>query len=80
MGPALDAFASDLNRLTVPVLLLHGEEDPFVPYGRSLQAVRDMPTDDVTVHLYEGARHEVLNEINSDEVIEDLIAWIRRIA
>ena len=76
---ALDAFARDLDRLTVPVLLLHGTEDPFVPYQRSLQAVRDMPTDDVTVHLYEGARHEVLNEINRDEVIGDLVAWIRRV-
>jgi len=77
---ALDAFATDLDRLTVPVLLLHGTADPFVPYERSLQAVRDMATDDVTIHLYEGGRHEVLNEMNKDEIIEDLSAWIRRVA
>ena len=76
---ALDAFARDLHRLTMPVLLLHGTADPFVPYERSLQAVRDMPTDDVTVHLYEDGRHEVLNETNRDEVIGDLAAWIRRV-
>jgi alpha-beta hydrolase superfamily lysophospholipase len=77
---ALDAFATDIDRLTAPVLLLHGTADPFVPYERSLQAVRDMATEDLTVHLYEGGRHEVLNEINSEEVIGDLAAWIRRIA
>jgi alpha-beta hydrolase superfamily lysophospholipase len=77
---ALDAFARDLDRLTMPVLLLHGTADPFVPYRRSLQAVHDMPTDDVTIHLYEGGRHEVLNETNRDEVIGDLTAWIRRVA
>jgi len=77
---ALDAFAQDLDRLTIPVLLLHGTADPFVPYERSLQAVRDMPTDDLTVHLYEGGRHEVLNETNRNEVINDLAEWIRRVA
>jgi alpha-beta hydrolase superfamily lysophospholipase len=32
---------------------------------------------DVTVRVYEGARHEVFNEINRDEVIADLVGWLR---
>lgn len=75
---ALDRFQEDISRLTMPVLFLHGTEDPFVPYERSLEAVEDMPTDDVTVHVYSGARHEVLNETNRDEVIEHLASWIDR--
>jgi alpha-beta hydrolase superfamily lysophospholipase len=31
---------------------------------------------DVTVRVYEGARHEVYNETNRDEVVADLVAWI----
>jgi alpha-beta hydrolase superfamily lysophospholipase len=77
---ALDCFARDVGRLTMPVLLLHGTDDPFVPYERSLQAVRDMPTRDLTVHVYPGARHEVLNETNRDEVIGHLSSWIDRIS
>jgi alpha-beta hydrolase superfamily lysophospholipase len=73
---ALDQFAANIDKLTMPVAVLHGTEDPFVPYERSVQAVQDMPTDDVTIHLYEGGRHEVLNEINRDEVISDLASWI----
>ncbi|MGD2042154.1 MAG: lysophospholipase [Acidimicrobiia bacterium] len=75
---ALDCFARDIAVLTMPVLFLHGSDDPFVPYERSLQAVRDMPAEDVTVHVYEGARHEVLNESNRDEVIGDFVDWIDR--
>jgi alpha-beta hydrolase superfamily lysophospholipase len=60
-------------------LFLHGTDDPFVPYERSLRAVRDMPTEDVTVHVYRGARHEVLNETNRDEVIGHLANWIDRV-
>ncbi len=77
---ALDAFAAEIDRLTMPVAVFHGTADPFVPYERSVQAVNDMPTTDVTVHLYEGGRHEILNETNRDEVIDDLTAWVRRIA
>ena len=33
---------------------------------------------DVTALLYEGARHEVYNETNRDQVIGDLIAWIEQ--
>jgi alpha-beta hydrolase superfamily lysophospholipase len=77
---ALDRFADDLGRITMPVLFLHGTEDPFVPYQRSLQAVNDMPTSDLTVHVYEGARHEVLNETNREQVIGDLAEWLGRIS
>lgn len=75
---ALDQFAAGIDQITMPVAVFHGTEDPFVPYKRSVQAVEDMPTDDVTIHLYEGARHEVLNESNRDEIISDLAAWIAR--
>ena len=76
----LDRFQEDLDRLTMPVLLLHGTDDPFVPYERSVQAVSDMPSEDTTVHVLEGARHEVLNESNRDEIIGLLADWIDRVA
>ncbi|HEV7948679.1 MAG TPA: alpha/beta hydrolase [Glaciihabitans sp.] len=31
---------------------------------------------DVTVTVYEGARHEIFNETNRDDIIADLIAWL----
>jgi alpha-beta hydrolase superfamily lysophospholipase len=77
---ALDRYAQEVDRLTMPVAFLHGTDDPFVPYERSLEAVRDMPSADLTVHVYEGARHEVLNETNRDEVIGHLADWMERIS
>lgn len=44
----LDLFQMDIYRLTKSVLLLHRTADPFVPYQRSLQAVREMPTEELT--------------------------------
>jgi alpha-beta hydrolase superfamily lysophospholipase len=31
---------------------------------------------DVTTRVWPGARHEVLNETNRDEVVEDLVRWL----
>jgi alpha-beta hydrolase superfamily lysophospholipase len=39
-----------------------------------------MPTRDRTEHVYPGARHEVLNETNRDEVIGDLADWLELVA
>ena len=34
---------------------------------------------DVTVAIYPGARHEVFNETNRDEVTAELIEWLDRV-
>ncbi len=65
----------------LPILVMGGENDPVG--GESVQSVRDLVTrygalgaNAVTLELYEGGRHEMLNETNRDEVERDLVAWI----
>jgi alpha-beta hydrolase superfamily lysophospholipase len=31
------------------------------------------------VHVYPGARHEIFNETNRDEVNSDLVGWISKV-
>ncbi len=77
---ALDRFNDELDRITMPVLFLHGDADPFVPYQTSLAAVKQMPTKDLTVRVYPEARHELVNELNREEVIDALATFARRVA
>ena len=77
---ALDRFQERIGRLTMPVLFCHGDADPFVDYRTSLAAVEAMPSDDVTVRIYEGARHELVNETNRSEVIDEIVGFVGRIA
>jgi alpha-beta hydrolase superfamily lysophospholipase len=35
---------------------------------------------DVTVRVYNDGRHEILNEINRAEVIDDLLQWLQRVS
>ena len=64
----------------LPVLVISGDQDPVGGMGRG---VRQVATDlwragvrDVTLRLYPGARHELLNEVNREEVTADLMRWI----
>ncbi len=73
---ALDRFNEEIDRLTMPVLFLHGEADPFVPAETSVRAAEAMPSKEKTIKIYPGARHELVNELNRDEVIEDIVAFV----
>jgi len=77
---ALDRFQDGIAQLVMPILFLHGTEDPFVPFQRSLEAVEEMPAVDKTIHILEGARHEVLNESNRDQIIRYLTDWVKKVA
>lgn len=63
-----------------PILFIAGEEDPVGNYGRGVtqvaNAFRKAGMLDVSVKLYPGARHEVLNELNRKEVRNDVLTWI----
>ncbi len=72
---ALAAIRSDL-----PLLIVSGSDDPLAAGGQLVdllgQRYKDAGLVDVTVRLYDGARHEILNEINRDEVTSDVVAWL----
>jgi alpha-beta hydrolase superfamily lysophospholipase len=74
---ALQAIRPDL-----PLLVISGDADPLAGGGPLVellgQRYRDAGLTDVTVRLYSGARHEVFNETNRDEVIGDVVDWVRR--
>ncbi len=64
----------------LPILLLAGSEDSLggeasVAKLANAYACRSRLTD-VHAIVYPGARHEVFNEINRDEVVADLIGWL----
>jgi alpha-beta hydrolase superfamily lysophospholipase len=67
----------------LPMLLQVGSDDALGgprSVERLAQAYRRRGRlSDVTVQVYEGARHEVYNETNRDEVVADLVAWLDRV-
>lgn len=65
-----------------PVYLLSGDQDPVGMKGhgvRKLAALyRKLGVQDLEMRLYSGGRHEMLNEVNRDEVTADVLDWLAR--
>jgi alpha-beta hydrolase superfamily lysophospholipase len=68
----------------LPLYVAVGSKDPVNAELTLLWALVDRyraaGLDDVTVRIYDDARHEILNEINRAEVIDDLLQWLRRVS
>jgi alpha-beta hydrolase superfamily lysophospholipase len=64
----------------LPIYILAGAEDPvggahgFVPLLASKFKAAGL--ENVETRLYPGARHEILNETNKDEVLHDIKEWL----
>ena len=63
-----------------PIYFMSGAEDPVGDYGagveKAYRAFCDAGLHDVTMKLYPGGRHEMLNETNREEVMQDILAWL----
>lgn len=67
-------------RKDLPVYVVAGAEDPVSERAKGLSrlvdAYRRAGLFRVTLKLYEGARHEIFNEVNRDAITADLIGWL----
>ncbi|GAB6988312.1 alpha/beta hydrolase [Paenibacillus pini] len=65
-----------------PIYMFSGEKDPVGMSGKGVRRLesiyRDLSIEDVECRLYPEGRHEMLNEINRDEVTNDVIDWLDR--
>lgn len=70
----------ELTPKSLPILLIAGEDDPVGDFGKGVRRVaegyRRAGIKDLTCKLYPGARHELLKELNREEVVQDLIDWL----
>jgi len=64
----------------LPILFVSGTEDPVGEYGagvkRSYEALSAAGLCRLAITMYDGDRHEILNELDGDRVREDIYKWI----
>ena len=69
----------NMNKDT-PVYFMSGDMDPVGECGKGVKLAYDnfkkAGMKDVSIKLYKDGRHEMLNELNKDEVYADILAWI----
>ncbi len=73
---------STMNR-KLPVFLVAGEDDPVGNYGKGVKACcqqfQSLGFEDVSLKLYPGDRHEILNELDRHMVFSDIVGWLNRV-
>ncbi len=66
--------------LDLPIYIMSGDKDPVGKNGKGVLRLRDryvnLGVKNVSCKLYEGGRHEMLNETNKEEVMTDIISWL----
>ncbi|MEQ0600927.1 lysophospholipase [Mycobacterium tuberculosis] len=62
--------------LTAPLLVLHGTDDRLIPIEGSRRLVECVGSADVQLKEYPGLYHEVFNEPERNQVLDDVVAWL----
>jgi len=77
-GAAVAAVAEGGTFGALPTLWIHGADDQLVPLVHTRPAIEAIRGERFEEKIYPGARHEVFNETNRDEVLSDVVAFIGR--
>ena len=72
-----DSLNDYVEEFSLPCLICHGEMDPIVPKELSKSFFEKIASEDKELRIYEGLFHEILNEKIRDQVIYDMVDWIK---
>jgi len=65
-----------VDRLTLPILALHGTVDRLTAASGSRALIEIAPSRDKTLRIYEGFSHDLVHEPQGAKVEDDILAWI----
>jgi non-heme chloroperoxidase len=68
-------FTDDLKKITVPTLVMHGDDDQIVPYADSAALTAKLVRNAI-LKTYKGFPHGMCTT-QADTINEDLLAFIR---
>ncbi len=71
-----------VTKKELPIYIISGEKDPVGGYGKEIQrlltVLKKAGFINLSSKLYPDCRHEILNELNHEEVYEDVNNWITK--
>jgi alpha-beta hydrolase superfamily lysophospholipase len=71
-----ETLPHDLARVTIPTLLMYGTDDRIVAPAGSVMIKNRISTTDLTVTPFSGLAHELLNEPEQDQVLDQICDWM----
>jgi alpha-beta hydrolase superfamily lysophospholipase len=84
--PTLEAFVAADQAIAagpgfgdLPLLYVHGADDPLVPVALARPIVERLAGPNSELRVLEGMRHEVFNELGKEEVIDLVASFAERV-
>lgn len=66
----------------LPILITSGDKDPVGEFGvgpkKVFDSYKELGMEDVTIKLWENDRHEILNELDRNDVYEYIYNWLSK--
>jgi acylglycerol lipase len=76
MASAIKSFPKRLPSMEVPLLVVVGNEDKLVPPDAARMVEELAGSDDKEIIEYHGLSHEILNEPEQEQVLNDIVEWL----
>ena len=76
MMKQMDQIQSDASKITLPLLMLHGEADSLTAVEGSQFLNDNIGSSEKHLKIYPYLYHEIFNEPEKDQVLTDMTDWI----
>lgn len=73
---AADVWERAPQHWRTPCLVVHGTADTSTDPGQSRRLTGLLPVADKTLHLIAGGRHELLHDLDGDDVLTRVLSWL----
>jgi len=70
------SLRENVHQLTLPMLVMHGADDELTPSSGATYLDEHVQSTDKTVKILPGMRHELVNEVKRDEIIQEISDWL----
>jgi alpha-beta hydrolase superfamily lysophospholipase len=76
LAGAVASFPDAVSAITIPTLIMYGTDDKLAPPAGSVMLSERIGAGDKALIPYEGLYHEILNEPEQKQVMDDMCAWL----
>ncbi|MBN2312077.1 MAG: alpha/beta hydrolase, partial [Candidatus Hydrogenedentes bacterium] len=76
IAKAVDRVQGVMDEIRLPLIVLHGGSDRLAETAGGRRLHEQAGAADKTLKLYEGAYHELFNDLDRERFYADLIAWL----
>ncbi len=71
-----DSLQADVKRITLPTLLMWGTDDKLCPPRGAEMVAASIGSQDLTTKSWPGLFHEIMNEAERDQVLDQIARWL----